>query len=195
MHDFAIARTRFGLLNVHIPRKAGINFKVLIFIRPAGFELECFGNRQHQIRLPDAPALCEAWHGRQILRAAFRSAAVYPRGDGVNFSLRQTRIISPLPEMRIGMPWRHFTADDFFLDGFRPRAYIFVAQHRKRRSFARAMTFRATFEKDRRDVFGKSDSGFDFPCRTDLRCPIRPRNGAQGNGEDECNSFHSDFPF
>ena len=48
---------------------------------------------------------------------------------GLNAELgRQAGVIRPFAVCGIGVPGRHFTADDFFANGFGPRAHVFVTQ-------------------------------------------------------------------
>src|SRR5215470_2996815 len=82
--------------------------------------------------------------------------------------------------MRIGVPWWHFSAEDFFADAARPGASVFVAQERHRRGLARTVTFGAVLEEDRRHLFVESDVGLR------LREAVGAARGAheEGGGQD-----------
>src|SRR5215813_7168095 len=59
--------------------------------------------------------------------------------------------------MRIGMPGRHFAAEDFFANTAGPRASLSVIQERHRRGFARSVALDAILEEDRRHILVESD--------------------------------------
>ena len=157
MHDLAIAGPRLGHLHVLVFFEVGRRIEVLILVGAAGFDGVLFGHLDNHIRFADAPTFDELRRGGQVFRIAFLRSAIDPGGDRIDLSLRQTRIIGPSADVRVGVPGRHLPADDFFFDRLRPRPDVFVAEHREGRGFAGSMAFGAALIEDGRDFFVKGD--------------------------------------
>src|SRR5262245_27089609 len=157
MNDATIAGPRLGHLHILVFGKSGINLEEVVLIRPCGFKSELFRHLQDQIRLADLPPFDNLGPRRSVMWIAFRRPAVSPGLDRIDLRLGQAAVVRELPRARIGVPGRHLAADDFFADGLGPGARVFVTQQRHRSRLARTMAFGAVLEKDRRDVFAKSD--------------------------------------
>ena len=148
-----------GLISTAVYQRSSGRFTgirmYLIFDRPGGRNLEVLGHRVDRVGLADGPAVGQRRHLRHIGHVALGRAAVNPRDDGLDFLVRQTRIVAEHAVRHVRPPRRHRPLRDALLDRAQPRTRVFERRQRHRREHRRAMALDARLVEDRRDVLGE----------------------------------------
>ena len=109
---------------------------------------------------PNRPSIHRPFHRwRRILGIAFRSTAVYPLDEGIDFILLQRTIIREVAIILVREPRRHFPHRYRGLDRLCPGTRILVGDERHRRDLTGPVTALTIFLENRKHIFGESDRG------------------------------------
>jgi hypothetical protein len=114
---------------------------------------------------------------REISQIAFASARRNPALYRLNLGLSEPSLSFEMVVSRDGLPGWHAALSYSARDIRRVFFRILIGEERKRRHFARMMTFRTMPEEDGRDVF--LENRVEYRCGKDLR----RRRDARGSGQ------------
>ena len=111
MNDFLVARMNLRGLHPRVLLEACRNREVDVLVGALRRKRILLLHRQNDIGLSDFPTVNQIGSRRQILRVSFFRALIYPRGNCIDVTLTQARIIGELSIVRIGGPRRHLPAN------------------------------------------------------------------------------------
>ena len=154
VHHGPAARLHLGGSDPFVLRKAGIDHDELVRHRSLGRDLEWLGHRNDHVRLGNPPAVHKRDRLGQILGVALRSAVLDPIEDLLFLLLRKPAVVGELPVARVGVPGRHASLVDHFLNRIGPADNVVVGGKCERGDLTGSVALQAMLLKDGRDVLG-----------------------------------------
>src|SRR4029078_2694685 len=109
MHNLAIAWASLSGLHENILFEVGLDFKILILVRPRSLERKLLRHRDHDIRLADGPTVNELWRRWKVFRITLLRSTIHPGSYSVDLALRETAVIGEFMVLGICVPGRPLT--------------------------------------------------------------------------------------